>query len=116
MTLLLAADSKDDGRVSNHHRDYDYSYSYNHYSPPRPASTRGNNNNNNNNNNNTWRSRLAGASKVGYLCWVLVTLDYMFARAVSTFAFLAAYYRLVVAGGAAERVADPPSPLTVTRT
>ncbi|KAK3377304.1 hypothetical protein B0T24DRAFT_238086 [Lasiosphaeria ovina] len=104
MTLLLAADGEDDGRVSHRHRGYDYSYSYsysyNHYSPPRPSSTRSNNNN-----NNTWRSRLAGASKVGYLCWVLVTLDYMFARAVSTFAFLAAYYRLVVAGGAAEHVA-----------
>ena len=42
--------------------------------------------------------------KVGYILWLLSTLDYIFARSINTFSFMSAHWRLL-SGGDAERIA-----------
>ncbi|KAK3689184.1 hypothetical protein B0T22DRAFT_513361 [Podospora appendiculata] len=48
--------------------------------------------------------RLMEACKIGYIAWILATVEYIFTRAVNTVAFLVAYYKLL-AGGDAEHIA-----------
>ncbi|KAK0724377.1 hypothetical protein B0H67DRAFT_480443 [Lasiosphaeris hirsuta] len=48
-------------------------------------------------------SRMMDAAKIGYMAWIFSSIEYIFARTVNTFAFVAAYYKLL-SGGDAEYV------------
>ena len=48
--------------------------------------------------------RFMEAIKVGYICWIFATIEYIFARAVNTFSFVIAYWKLL-SGGDAEHIA-----------
>ncbi|KAK3385536.1 hypothetical protein B0H63DRAFT_473095 [Podospora didyma] len=48
--------------------------------------------------------RLLEMCKIGYIAWLLATIEYIFTRSVYTFSFLIAYYKLI-AGGDPEHVA-----------
>ena len=48
--------------------------------------------------------RLMEVSKVGYICWVFATIEYIFARALNTVSFVIAYWKLL-SGGDAEHIA-----------
>ncbi|KAK3934706.1 hypothetical protein QBC46DRAFT_426028 [Diplogelasinospora grovesii] len=51
-----------------------------------------------------WFEGFIAACKVGYVVWVLATIEYIFGRGVNTYSFLVALYRLL-AGGDAEHIA-----------
>ncbi|KAK3952323.1 hypothetical protein QBC32DRAFT_144466 [Pseudoneurospora amorphoporcata] len=55
--------------------------------------------------NKKWKSCKLDLLKIGYLLWVLTTLEHMFARSLNTLTFLIAWYRLAFRGGDAEHLA-----------